>query len=67
MSITTPHKITESEITAYAERHGLTNLSAAQLARLAEIADLVADVSRRLPRMPSKSDEPAHVFRVPLK
>jgi hypothetical protein len=54
-----------AEIEAYARRHGLTNLNADHLKRLAELADKVAATSRALPRMPSKEDEPAHSFRVP--
>lgn len=66
MSASSPPKITTDEIKAYALRHGLTNLSDEQLLRLAEIGDVVAEVSLRLPRVPAKSDEPAHVFQVPL-
>jgi len=59
--------ITAAEIETYAKRHGLTNFAPEHLARLAELADKVAETSRALPRLPSKSDEPAHVFRVPQK
>ncbi|MEA2960313.1 MAG: hypothetical protein QOI46_411 [Alphaproteobacteria bacterium] len=54
-----------AEIEAFARRHGLTNLAADHLKRLAELADKVAAAGRALPRMPSKEDEPAHSFRVP--
>jgi len=59
--------ITAAEIETYAKRHGLTNFAPEHLARLAELAEKVAETSRALPRLPSKSDEPAHVFRVPQK
>lgn len=67
MANTTPHKITETEIKAYVLRYGLTNLTDEHLSRLVEIADVVAEVGRKIPRVPAKGDEPAHVFRVPLK
>ena len=60
-----PPAITSSEIEIYARRHGLTNFAAEHLARLAELAEKVAETGRALPRLSSKSDEPAHVFRVP--
>ena len=59
--------ITAAEIETYAKRHGLINFPPEHLARLAELAETVAETSRALPRMPSKGDEPAHVFRVPQK
>ena len=62
-----PPAITPSEIETYARRHGLTNFAPEHLARLAELAEKVVETGRALPRLPSKSDEPAHVFRVPLK
>jgi aspartyl-tRNA(Asn)/glutamyl-tRNA(Gln) amidotransferase subunit A len=62
-----PPAITAAEIENIAKRHGLTNFAPEHLARLAELADKVAETGRALPRLPSKSDEPAHVFRVPQK
>jgi hypothetical protein len=56
--------ITIAEIEIFARRHGLTNFAPENLARLAELAEKVAETSRALPRLPSKSSEPAHVFRV---
>ena len=56
---------TAAEIEIYAKRHGLTNFAPEHLARLAELAEKVAETGCALPRLPSKSDEPAHVFRVP--
>jgi hypothetical protein len=56
--------LTAAEIEVYARRHGLTNFAPEHLARLAELAEKVAETSRAVPRLPSKSDEPAHVFRV---
>ncbi len=58
---------TPAEIEIFARRHGLTNFAPEHLPRLAELAEKVAETSRALPRLPSKSDEPAHVFRVPQK
>ena len=58
---------TVEEIEIYARRHGLTNFAPEHLARLAELAEKVAETSRGLARLPSKSDEPAHVFRVPQR
>ena len=65
MSKPTPHST--AEIEAFCHRYGLTNFAPEHMARLAELADKVAEVGRSLPRMPTKSAEPAHVFRVPLK
>ena len=62
-----PTAITAAEIESIAKRHGLTNFAPEHLARLAELADKVAETGRALPRLPSKGDEPAHVFRVPQK
>lgn len=59
--------ISAAEIEIYAKRHGLTNFAPEHLARLAELAEQVAETSRALPRLASKSDEPAHVFRAPQK
>ncbi|GJD53254.1 Putative amidase AmiD [Methylobacterium crusticola] len=55
-----------AEAGAYARRYGLTELSPAMLAELAALFDKAASAGRAIPRMPSKEDEPAHVFRVPL-
>ena len=59
--------MTSTEVEIFARRHGLTNLASEHLARLAELADRVAETSRALPRLPSKNNEPAHVFSVPQK
>lgn len=58
---------TAAEIEIYARRHGLENFASEHLARLAELAEKVAETSRALPRLPCKSNEPAHVFRVPQR
>jgi aspartyl-tRNA(Asn)/glutamyl-tRNA(Gln) amidotransferase subunit A len=60
-----PPAITAAEIETFARRHGLTSFAPEHMARLAELAEKVAETGRALPRLPSKSDEPAHVFRVP--
>jgi aspartyl-tRNA(Asn)/glutamyl-tRNA(Gln) amidotransferase subunit A len=62
-----PPAITAAEIEIFAKRHGLTNFAPEHLARLAELAEKVIETSRALPRLSSKSDEPAHVFRVPQR
>lgn len=59
--------MTVAEIEAYCRRHGLTNFASEHLARFAEHADKAAETGRGLPRLASKGDEPAHVFRVPQK
>lgn len=50
---------TLDEITAFAERYGLTRLHADHLQRMRELAVYVADLGRNLPRVPSKDDKPA--------
>lgn len=59
--------MTAAEIEIYCRRQGFTNFAAEHLVRLAELADKAAETGRALPRMPSKADEPAHVFRVPQR
>ena len=59
--------MTAAEIEAFCRRHGLTSFAPEHLARFAELAQKVAETGRGLPRMPSKSDEPAHTFRVTRK
>ena len=56
-----------AEARTYATRYGLSNLSPDQLAELATLFDKAATAGRAIPRMASKEDEPAHVFRVPLR
>jgi len=57
---------TQDEINAFAARYGLANLTPDHLARMRELADRVSAAGRAIPRMPSKGDEPASTFRVPL-
>ncbi|GGF55119.1 hypothetical protein GCM10007301_13380 [Azorhizobium oxalatiphilum] len=53
---------TIEEIRLYAARHGLQGLPEDQFARLGELAQTVREAGLALPRMPSKEDEPAHLF-----
>jgi hypothetical protein len=50
----------------YAEIYGLTNLTPEHIARMAELANRVVKAAAAIPRMPSKGDEPASTFKVPL-
>jgi aspartyl-tRNA(Asn)/glutamyl-tRNA(Gln) amidotransferase subunit A len=54
------------EARRYAARYGLDRLDDGGLAELASLFDKAASAGLAVPRMPSKEDEPAHVFRVPL-
>jgi hypothetical protein len=47
-------------------RLGLGEASREEIMRLCKLADKVALVSAKIPRMPSKTDEPAATFQVPL-
>jgi hypothetical protein len=51
----------------FAAMYGLTALEGPQLERMTELANRVVGVANAIPRMPSKSDEPASIFRVPLR
>jgi aspartyl-tRNA(Asn)/glutamyl-tRNA(Gln) amidotransferase subunit A len=55
-----------AEAQAHARRYGLAALSPDMLAELATLFDKAASTGLAIPRMASKEDEPAHVFRVPL-
>ncbi|TNC14045.1 amidase [Methylobacterium terricola] len=60
-----PERLAEAE--RYATRYGLTALAPAEVAELALLLDRTAAAGLAIPRQPSKEDEPAHVFRVPLR
>lgn len=60
-----PELLAETE--RYAARYGLTELAPAMLAELATLFDKTAAAGLAIPRPPSKEDEPAHVFRVPVR
>ena len=62
-----PTPWTPEEITAFAARCGLKDLTPDMLDRMRVIADSVAEASAAIPRMPRKDDEPAPIFRVPLR
>ncbi|MXQ14458.1 hypothetical protein [Microvirga makkahensis] len=55
------------EIRDFAARHGLSDLAPEHLERMRELADKLASAARMVPRMPSKFDEPAHVFFVRME
>jgi hypothetical protein len=59
-------ELTDDEMRRYAARYGLTNMTAAHLSRMQELATKVAAVSSSIPRMPQKFDEPAGITRLPL-
>jgi aspartyl-tRNA(Asn)/glutamyl-tRNA(Gln) amidotransferase subunit A len=54
------------EARRYAARYGLDMLDEGGLAELASLFEKTASAGLAIPRMLSKEDEPAHVFRVPL-
>ncbi|WP_083469109.1 amidase [Methylobacterium variabile] len=56
-----------AEAERYAARYGLAGLSPAEVAELALLFDKAASAGLAIPRQPGKEDEPAHVFRVPLR
>lgn len=53
------------DIEAFARRHGLADLTPAEQALLSRMADRVLTQVATIPRMASKSDEPAPTFRLP--
>lgn len=57
---------TRETIAAYAELHGLKNTTPEELERMVMLANRVAQTSAAVVRMPSKGDEPASRFKVPL-
>jgi heterodisulfide reductase subunit C len=59
--------MTDDDMRQYAARHGLTTLSPANLTRMRELAERVAQTGAAIPRMPNKSDEPASVLTLPLR
>ncbi|WP_064504317.1 amidase [Methylobacterium platani] len=61
----TPEQLADAE--RYATRYGLSALSRAEVAELAALLDRTAAAGLAIPRQSSKEDEPAHVFRVPLR
>lgn len=58
--------MTDAEMRAFAERHGLRGLTPEQVGRMRELAGRVVTTGLAVPRMGEKSDEPAGVFAVPL-
>lgn len=55
-----------TEIIAYAALHGVKLDTDEDVDRFLALATRVATVAAAVKRMPSKGDEPASVFRVPL-
>lgn len=60
-----PEHLAEAE--RYATRYGLTGLKPTEVAEIALLLDKTAAAGLAIPRQASKDDEPAHVFRVPLR
>ena len=59
-------EMTDAEMRAFAERHGLRGLGPEEVRRMRELAGRVAATGSAVPRMGEKADEPAWVFGVPL-
>jgi len=59
-------EMTDAEMHAFAERHGLWGLTPEQVGRMRELAGRVVATGLAVPRMAEKSDEPAGVFAVLL-
>lgn len=57
---------TADEMAAFAARYGLTELSSEALDRMAALATRTAASAGAVPRVGSKSTEPASTFTVPL-
>jgi hypothetical protein len=53
------------EAAAFARRLGFTRLTEADMPALAAAMATILDAGRNVPRMASKFDQPAPVFRVP--
>ena len=53
-----------AEIEQFARRYGLARLTKEHLERMQELAPIVAELGRDLPRPPQKSDAPAARFQV---
>ena len=53
-----------AEVEAYARRHGLTNLTPEQMQRLGVMASNIASAGKKVPRVTSKFDQPANIFRI---
>ncbi len=62
MTVSTPPSL--QDITAFARRYGLDNLTSEHLARMAELAVYVGELGRTLPRPPAKDNIPAPIFDV---
>lgn len=70
MSDTSNAAWTAEQIADYAQRFGLhfpSDQAPAMLSRLRELADITCAAGQAIPRQAAKDDEPASVFRVPLK
>lgn len=57
---------TKDAMATFATLNGLKEVRPEELARMVELANKVAATSAAIPRMPSKGDEPASIFKVPL-
>ncbi len=57
---------TREEIVAYAQLYGVTLETDEEIDRVMTLGTRVARVAGSIARMPSKGQEPASIFRVPL-
>jgi hypothetical protein len=57
---------TPESMAAFAAIYGLSSLTPEHVARMAELGNKVVKAAAAIPRMPSKGDEPASIFKVPL-
>ena len=54
-------------VEGFLRRYGMRDLSPAELAQFVAMAERVGMQTASVTRMPEKTDEPAHVFRVATK
>ena len=57
----------QKEIAGFLGRYGLDGLSPEELAAFTAMAERVRTQTASVTRMPEKTDEPAHIFRVPAE
>jgi hypothetical protein len=64
METETPPEVSLEEAVAFARQWGLTSLRPEDMENLRESMNAIARAGRAVPRVPSKFDQPAAVFRV---